>query len=111
MNEQNDFIIPYLMSEAEIKNITNKTFPLKKFTNMGSANSVENLLACLDANNSDIPVGVCAIQVGGSTNPNKALIICIKPTTTAGRAFSVSPYLAINQLDLVLSSSGWAVYE
>ena len=110
MNERDDFI-SYLMAEATIKNLTNKSLPLLKITNMGATNDVDTLLACLDANNSDIPVGVCALQVGSSANPNKALIICIKVTGTAGRAFSVSPYAAINQLNLYLSSDGWLVSQ
>lgn len=110
MNDRDDFI-PYLMSLSTIKNNAGKSLPLKKFANMDSANSVDNLLACLDANNSDIPAGVCALQVGSSANANKALILCIKVNDTAGRAFSVSPYTAINQLNLYLSSDGWIVSQ
>lgn len=87
-----------------------RNYPLQLFvfSDMADTISAANLVSCLNSNNSWIPNGASAVQVGASANANRCLVLIMK-AATAGQGFTVSPYADLNGLNLTYSGSTWAV--
>lgn len=86
-----------------------RNFPMQLYTfaDMADGLTAANLLTSLNANDSVIPVGTYAVLIGSSGNPNRCLILVVKGGPSSGRAITISPYVALNNLTLTYTSGTW----
>lgn len=87
--------------------VIDQRLPYKSFLDMAADNTLANLIDSLDANNASIPIGASVIRVGNTTNPSRVILLVLKVTTSLGIAITLSPYTALNNVTLNLTSGGW----
>lgn len=86
----------------------NYPMQLYTFSDMADGLTAANLLTSLNANDPVIPIGTYAVLIGSSGNPNRCLILIVKGGPSSGRAITISPYVALNNLSLNYTSGTWA---
>lgn len=74
-----------------------------QFTGSGIADLVD----AMNRNNSSIPTGVCVLQIGSTTQINKAALLVSKVSATYGGAVASSYLAQINGAKLRIISNSW----
>lgn len=78
--------------------------PLRYIDDMAST-SMSDLAAALTQHNSEIPIGICILRVGGNGVGNRAAVLCSKINANLGRGYVISAY-AINGGTVTLGANG-----
>lgn len=93
---------------SELRGALDNKAAYRAFTNM-DANTVSDLLSCLNANNSSIPTGSSILKLGNSSNGARCTLVCNKINANIATAYSVSPYTSIDGINLSCSNGTWTV--